>query len=292
MKQQHVLMLALSLHTLGWPAYAAWVPVDCKNRIEDVRQLHRELGRPDVEATWQNYVAAVRKSVPGSPVYAPHPFPKTEAEIVANFKYAYFDRLFEGTPWEGLPSREQPVYRALKENRLRIEIVQVEKWGLSRCASERPIPYLYLLRFFDQSGSEVARSTQHFTGLMGVYQSFSRQAPYLPSLGDLDSFLRSKFGREMHAEQAQYVSVDGLPDCSDHRPCVAFKSGAMLYLIDGGQLLYEIEPTAPRKSVAAFRAEQAAAGLARLGAIEYDAPMVTLGFEWARARLVGGQKPK
>lgn len=294
MVRRLTLIFALSLLVGDLSAHAAWVPVDCKDRIGEVRRLHREYGTADIELAWQNYEAAVRRSRPGSPLYTPFPFPKTAAEIVANFKYAYFERLFEGTPWEKLPAREQPVYKALKENQLRVEIVRVENWKLSRCTGVRPVPYLHLLRFFDPTGREVARSTQHFTGLMGLYQNLSRPAPYLPSLGELETFLQSKFGRTLHAEQAQYVSVSGLPDCADHRPCVAFKSEGTLYLIDGGRLLYEVGPAAPRKSVLTLRNEQVAAGLPglrRLGP-ELDTPMVTLGFEWTQARLVGGQKPQ
>src|SRR5215208_462080 len=105
---------------------AAWVPVDCKDRMKEIQQLHKERGVANVEGKWQAYLEAVREARPGSPVYAPHPFPKKADEIIADFRHAYFDRLFEGTPFEKLPPREQFVYKALKENRLRIEIVRVE----------------------------------------------------------------------------------------------------------------------------------------------------------------------
>ncbi|HEX9944269.1 MAG TPA: hypothetical protein VGG03_19840 [Thermoanaerobaculia bacterium] len=260
--------------------------------MAEVRQLHKHYGDADIETTWQHYLAEVRAARPGSPVYAPHPFPKSDAEIVGDFKYAYFDRLFEGMLWEKLPAKEQPVFRALKENRLRIEIVRIENWDLSRCG-RTPVPYYNLLRFFDPvSGKEVARSAQDFTGLMGIYHNLSERVPALPALPDVDALVRSRFGRTLAAEQAQYVTVGGLPYCSVTMPCIAFKSAGKLYLIDRGTLLYEIAPTAPRMSVTAFRDQQAAAGLPRLGAVEFDAPMITLGFEWARARLVGGEKPE
>lgn len=287
-------IFVLSLFVCNVAAHAAWVPVDCKDRLAEVRTLHKEFGTADIETAWQNHAAAVRRAKPGSPLYAPHPFPKTAADIVANFKYVYFEKLFDGTPWEKLPAREQPVYKALRENRLRIEIVRVENWGLSRCGRVHAVPYFYLLRFFDQAGKEVARSTEHVTGHMGVYHSLSGPASPLPPLNEVDGLLRSQFGRALHAEDVQYVSVGGLPYCSDHTPCVAFKSAGTLYLIDDGRLLYEIEPTAPRKSVRALRDERGAAGLAGLSRLgpEFDTPLVTLGFEWARARLIGGQKPE
>ncbi len=298
MRRTLIIALALPSLALGHSAGAAWVPVDCKDRMEEVRLLHKEFGATDIETAWRNHEAAVRRSRPGSPLYVPHPFPRTDAEIVANFKHAYFERLYEGTPWEKLPAKERPMYQALKEGRLRIEIVRVENWTLHRCTSVNPTPYFNLLRFFDERGRELGRSSQSFDGHMVLYHSLSKPLPPLPSLGRIAAFLQERFGRTLQPEQAQYVSLDGLPNCKDHRPdvpCVAFKAANKLYVIDGGQLLYEIAPAAPRKSVTAFRDERAAAGLAgltRLGVIEYDAPLVTLGFEWAKARLVGGQKPQ
>jgi hypothetical protein len=277
------------------PAYAAWVPVDCKDRIEEVRQLHRGQGTADIEAAWRDHAVAVRKSPSGSPLYTPHPFPTTNAQIVANFKHVYFERLYAGIPWDKLPAKEQPVYKALKEGRLRFDVVRVENWTLYRCTSKQPDQFYNLLRLFDQTGREVARSVQSSTGLMVLYRNLPQSQSFLPPLDQVSTFLRARFGRAEQVEQAQYVSLDGLPYCRGHRPdapCVAFKAAGKLYLIDGGRLLYEIVPTAPRQSVTAFRAAQRAAGPPPLGFTEFDAPMVTLGFEWAKARLVGGQKPK
>jgi len=260
--------------------------------MKEIQQLHKERGVANVEAKWQAYLEAVREARPGSPVYAPHPFPKKADEIIADFRHAYFDRLFEGTPFEKLPPREQFVYKALKENRLRIEIVRVENWTPSRCG-RTPVPYIHLLRLFDPAtGKEVARSTQEFTGIMGVYHNLSGPASDLPALDEIETVVRKRFGRTLSPQEVQYVSVGGLPYCSDHKPCVAFKAAGKLYLVDGGALLYEIAPTAPRTSVTALRSQRAEAGPARLGVTEYDVPMVTLGFEWAKARLVGGQKPQ
>jgi hypothetical protein len=275
------------------PAHAAWVPVDCKDRIEEVRQLHSGQGTADIEAAWRDYAAAVKRSRPDSPFYTPHPFPTTDAEIIANFKYVYFEKLYE--PRDKLPAGEQNVYKALKEGRLRFEVVRVENWTLYRCTSKQPSPFYSLLRLLDQTGREVARSVQTSTGHFVVHNNLSQPLPSLPPLDQVSSFLRARFGRTEQIDQAQYVSLDGLPYCRGHRPdapCVAFKAAGKLYLIDGGRLLYEIGPTAPRQSVTAFRAAQRAAGRPPLGFAEFDAPMVTLGFEWAKARLVGGQKPQ
>jgi hypothetical protein len=283
-------VLYFTIAAAGLPAHAAWVPVDCKARMEEVRLLHKQQGNPDIESSWQNYQAAVRKSQPGSPLYAPFPFSKSDAEIIQNFKYAYFERLFNGTPWERLPSREQPIFKALKENRVRIEVVRVENWSLSRCGSSRPIPFFNLLRLFDPTtGKELARSTQHFTGLMGSYSNVSDRTPGMPGLTQVGAVIRARFGQALPVEEAQYVTVSGLPYCANESPCIAFKAKSKLYLMDGEDLLYEIDAAAPRLSVSAFRQQQGRR-LRSLGDVDLENPLVTVGFEWARARLVGGHK--
>ncbi len=268
-----------------------WVPVDCRDRAQEIRQLDKGSKKPDLETVRQEYQDKVRSAKPGSPLYIPHPFPRTLTEMVSNFKYAYFERLFSGIPLEKLPERERTIFKALKEDRLRVEAVRVEDWTLSRCSKMVPTPYFFLLRFFDpENGQEVARSTQNFAGIMGMYRQEGKPLE-LPALSSVASILRTRFGREMRTEQAQYVRVSGLPYCDDHSPCIAFKSEARIYLLDAGKLLYEVAPDAPRKSVLARREQalqEGLRGLTRLGA-QSSNPEITLGFEWVAARLVGGK---
>jgi hypothetical protein len=286
----------LSLFTLFIciSTHAAWVPVDCKDRPLEVQSLHRTIAVADLEKVRQSYRAAVLKARPGSSLYAPHPYPRTREEIIENFRYAYFDRLFAGKSLETLPERERPIYGDLKEGRLRVDILRIENWDLSRCTGESPSPFYYLLRFFDpKTGREVARSKQFETGHMGIYRhAFLDNERSLPALAEVPAVLRSRFSRVIPVEQVQYVMAAGLPHCWDDSPCIAFKSQGKLYLLDGGELLYEVDPGAPRTSVMARREQQIREGLQPLGVTEMDAPLVSLGFEWARARRVGGQRPQ
>jgi hypothetical protein len=272
-------------------AHAAWVPVDCQDRSLEVQSLHK-MSAADLGKIRQNYRAAVLKAKPRSPLYAPRPYPQTREEIIDNFRYAYFDRLFAGKSLESLPERERPLYKALKEGRLRIDILRIENWDFSRCTGEDPSPFYYLLRFFDPAtGNEVARSKQFSTGHMGIYRHASETEQPLPDLAKVPAVLRSSFSLAIPVEQPQYVMAAGLPHCWDDRPCIAFKSQGKLYLLDGGELLYEIAPAAPRISILARRDQQARERrLQPLGVTEMDTPLVTLGFEWARAQLVGGPK--
>jgi hypothetical protein len=273
-------------------AYAAWVPVDCKDRPLEVQSLHK-MSAADLEKVRQNYRAAVLKAKPRSPLYAPHPYPKNREEIISNFRYAYFDRLFAGKSLESLRERERSIYKALKEEKIRIDILRVENWDFSRCTGEDPSPFYYLLRLFDSTtGKEVARSKQFRTGHLGIYRHTSEAERPLPGLAEIPAALQSRFSLSIPVEQPQYVMAAGLPHCWEDQPCIAFKSQGKLYLLDGGELLYEIAPGAPKTSIMARREQQAREGLQPLGSREMDTPLVTLGFEWARARLVGGRKPQ
>jgi len=273
-------------------AVFAWVPADCQDRGDEWQKFHLALGRRDIQRTWQSYPAAVRNARPRSPLYSPFPYPKNDKEVVANFKYAYFDRLFQGIPLEKLPARELPIYNNLKEGRLRVEVVRLENWEPTRCTETSPSPFFYLLRFYDQQGKEVARSTQYDTGQMAIYRHVSEVERALPVLANLSAFVRARFGRNLVIEQPQYVVAGGLPYCWNDKPCIAFKSQGKVYVIDGGELLYEVDTAAPRTSIMARREQQRREGLQSLGFTEFDAPMISLGFEWARARLVGGQKSR
>lgn len=277
----------------GAPAQAAWTPVDCADRAGEVQSLHNSIfkGR-DVAEMRRKYRAEVMAAKPRTPLYAPHPYPKTRQEVVQDFKYAYFNRLFEGLSVEQLPPRERPIYSALQQDRLRFDLLRVENWEMSRCLGESPVPFYHLLRLIDSTtGREVARSKLYDTGHLAIYKHVSEEAQSaLPSLADLSGMLRSRLGVNMPVEAPQYVMSSGLPHCWDDLPCIAFRSKGKLYVLDAGKLLYEIDPAIPRISVSAKRQQQMALPLVRLGNHEIDAPTISLGFEYAKARLIAGRQ--
>lgn len=272
---------------------AAWVPTDCSDKPGELERFHQALGRNNIGKVWSDYREAVRKAVPGSPLYSPHPYPQTDQDVVENFRYAYFNRLFRGNSLEQLPASEIPIYKSLNANALRAEVLKIENWDLNRCTGNHPHPYYRLLRFFDpETGGEVARSEQFDSGLMASYRHVSATEEPLPALGTLSALLRTRFGRTIPVEQPQYVMVAGLPSCGENHPCVAFKSQGQIYLIDDGKVLYQLDPTTPRTSVQSRMQQQARAGVQTLGTSEFDRPMITLGFEWGTAQRIAGENPQ
>lgn len=280
-------LLALFTDTIS---EAAWVPTDCNDKQGELDRFHRDFGRNNIGKSWSDYREAVRKATPESPLYAPHPYPRNDQDVIDNFRYAYFNRLFGRTSLEKLPSSEAPVYKALNANALRAEVLKVENWDLSRCTSDHPHPYYNLVRLFDPAtGAEIARSEQFDTGLMASYRHVSSKEEPLPALGALSTLLHTRFGRALSIEQPQYVMLAGLPSCGENHPCVAFKSQGEVYLLADGKLLYQLDLTAPRVSIQNRMQQQARAGLQTLGTAELDRPMITLGFEWGTAKRVAGE---
>lgn len=287
---RRLIILCLLVAIDKTPAFA-WVPTDCKDKPGELESFHQARGRGNIDKAWADYREAVQKAQPGSPLYAPHPYPRNDQQVIDNFRYAYFERLFRGVAPEKLPPKERPIYNALTANALRVEIIKVENWDLSRCTADRPHPYYNLLRFFDSAtGAEIARSEQYDSGLMASYRHISSKES-LPALADLSALLRTRFGRTLPIEQSQYVMMAGLPSCGERHPCIAFKSQGQIYLVDDGNLLYQVDAAAPRISVKDRKQQQAWEGTRSLGVTEVDAPTVTLGFEWGKAKRIAGERP-
>lgn len=267
-----------------------WVPADCQSRMNEIQQLWRlSKIEGEVQAEWAKRLERFRAAEPGSLQYIPKPFPKTRDQLLENFRYFYFDKLFD-QGLDALPEREKPIYRGLKEQTIQVRTARVVNWRLSRCNGEVPSPYFHLLRLYDRkTGRELARFSMEHTGMMARYGHVTPTAELaIPDLSSLGSLLRERFGFTARVESPQYVAADGLPSCSKNLPCIGFRSGRQIYLLDRGELLYEIGPEAARKSVLQRRQEMVDAGLQALGHHEIERPFVTTGFEWVQARRVGG----
>jgi hypothetical protein len=180
-----------------------------------------------------------------------------------------------------------------------VEILRVENWNPDRCSLQRPKPFYWVLRLFAQEGgAELGRFVLHDSGLWAEFTpldpvpDFSgNQAAEPVPLAGLRSRLETELGESLEPEEAQYVAVDALPGCSVQVPCAAFKAGAKIFLLTSAELLYEVDPAAGLVPVLEMRRHQIAKGLPGLGP-DSRAPMISLGFVWAPARLVAGEPPR
>ena len=220
----------VSFAVLASAAYSQpWVPSDCGHRFD---------------ASWRAFAQAMQEAKPGSPIYAPKPFPKTVAEVIENFKYGYA-QMWKRTRWVDLPEDERPFFRAVQNETLALRIERVENWTPTRCLAEHQKDFFYLLYVTDTaSGQEVARFTLNQNGLVsGWAVSPSAKdaiaAPYraavAPKLTAAVASVRSRFG--VKADRAQYVTTYGTPmECPVVAPCIALQAGSKSYLLKGMDL--------------------------------------------------------
>lgn len=281
-------LLTLLLVTWTGTALAQpWVPVRCQDRLQEVESLAE--GSKSAEASWREFAESVRRAEPGSTGYAPYPYPRTKAQVIADFEYAFRHILIRDTEPEDMLEGDRKIDRALRRGELRVDVVRVENWDLGRCSLRRPLIFLHLLRLYDAAGSEIARFTVNDTGLWG--QSSFGPTPSreewngaILDLEDLEEVLKG-LGFAGPVTAPQYVYAGGLPVCSPVTPCIAFRSKGDIFLLDGGRTLYEL---APRERWSSVLERRAARMKAPFAPDDPRQPWVTVGFAWAPARHVAG----
>lgn len=285
------LLCALLSFGFAFPAVAGppWVPVGCKEKPEELREWRLDVGIP--ASAWERYRQAVREARPGDSVFAPHPYPVQREDIVEDFLYGYFEVFFRNP--DAMELEERPIYDSLKAGTIRFEVERVENWGVSRCGSDRFVSHYHLLRLFDQVGREVSRAVLPPSGLLARYGRLEASGRTFPEPKATRSILRDRYGLDLIPSDAQLVTVDGLPSpCRPENPCLAFRTQGRVWLMENGWFsngLYEVLPDSRRLSMPAWRKQQAQRGL-RLGVVDRERPLVSIGFEWAEARRVAEER--
>jgi len=282
-----VLLIALATRPVDASAAGAhWVPVDCDDRPGEVAAVWPG-GTASLERVWEAQERAVREARPGDRDYVPRPFPQGRREVVEDFLYGYFHR-FHASP-RSVESEERETYRDLRHGRARFEVERVETWSPSRCSRIARWPFHYLVRVYDARGREASRGSVAPSGEIGMYGRLTDRIRPLPLPRELNRVLGERYGLEMGVQRAQLVTLGGLPSqCSVLQPCIAFRANGHTYVMETGPFsnsLYEIPADSRRVAVRDFAAERAASGLG-LCQVDFERPLVSIGFEWAEARRV------
>lgn len=194
----------------------------------------------------------VRQARPGSPVYVPHPYPKTEHAVFANFVEQFREMSFDDEPARDL--------RALLDQQLiRYEVVEVAEWR-HRCGrlygtSDRR----FLLRLFHVgTGEEVGRMTLHQSGLLGTLDFSVEGEPIRladgHALESFDEAIAAARAAGIEPKDLQYVALGGGIACYDDVPCIAFRQGGRVFFYRSGRL-YELEHEKVRVDAQRFGGE-------------------------------------
>ena len=229
------LLLSVASETEAWPAQ--WFLESCPAAF-------------DIEAA--KFAQAVRRARPGSPVYVPHPYPKTEHAVFANFVEQFREMSFDDEP-------ERDLRALLDQQLIRYEVVEVAEWQM-RC---RPIrgtsDRRFLLRLFHVgTGEEVGRMTLHESGLLGTLNFSDDGEPIRLADGhNIESFDEAAAAARaagINPKDLQYITLGGGIACYDAMPCIAFRQGGKVFFYRSGKL-YELEHEKVRVDAQRFGGE-------------------------------------
>lgn len=284
-----VLVWTVVLVTTASSAQPAWTPVPCAAKMAEIESFRAGGASLSVAERWHAFERAVRQAQKGEAVYAPRAYPETEEEILENLEYAVREVVVGATPLDQMTSGIRQLWTDILEDELRADVVRVENWVPDRCSLQRPKPYYHLVRVFDDQRQEYARVLLHDTGLFAeVATRSSRDDSATKSWMELDdatSLLEEEFGWKGAIVDKQWVAVDGLPSCSSISPCIAFRSGGASYILMNRELLYEVATRQPM-SVKEHTKRLQDAGLGSRGIHDWETPLLSIGFAWARAQRI------
>jgi len=261
-------------------------PVDCSDRMDEIAQIVGVEGSAQLRAQWAKHRHFVLHDKPGGSYYAPQPYPKAEDAVLENFRYAYFQKLFDQGP-DRLEEPERSIYVGLEEGTIIGVVSKVENWSLSRCSPSRPVPFYHLVRLFSSGGKELARATVMPSGLLGEYAQVTDVASRAwTSFESIEGRVEKMLGRPLRVRRARNVAIDGLPlHCGPLTPCAVFEAEGSTWILDRGALLFEVGPDARRESVLDHRERVRREGAAAQAA-SWSTPLVTLGFQWVEVALI------
>ncbi len=221
------ILLGLALALLGAAAASAtWNVIPCS-------AAHRK--------DWQAFAKEMRTVTPDSPIYVPHPFPRTSQEAFDDFLF-YHRRAFADIPLDKMRPDEHRFFTDLDKNQLNIQVVKVANWTPLFCGAKRERAFYFLFKVFERSsGTEIVRVAVNSDGLVStlMFRSLKPElAQYpkaFPSLAAATGTARSASGASALAG-AQYVTAWGTLDCNPLIPCVALRSGSDVFVVKNSQV--------------------------------------------------------
>ena len=208
-------LLTLSVLLCTGSALAAWHVVPC-----DAHTL----------AQRAKFAAAVHKARPGGPLYAPKPFPATDAQVVE-------DLVQQITDIYGRPQSTgvfQAVAQGMRDGIYRYDVVRVADWTPGRCASagNGGDSYFLILIVDRVSGFEVARATILETGLFGDIAVRSPSIAVEP-IEPPEAAVTKLAGHGIQARDPQFVATTGSLQCDMLRPCAAARNASGIFIASG-----------------------------------------------------------
>jgi hypothetical protein len=170
------------------------------------------------------FAAKVRAAKSGDALYVRVPFPKTDAEVVADLVDQFVDVYASKSS-----TRFTPIAQAMARGAYRYEVLRVEDWSPARCAGAgNHGDFYYLVTIRDAAGVGVARASINQVGLVGTLA--------IPAGGEheirpVDVAAGKLAAHGVNAHDAQYVTAWGSLECHPLRPCVVSRNENGLYVV-------------------------------------------------------------
>lgn len=272
--------VAYGLMWLVASAAMAWTPSEC------AKELH---------PGWAEHAQRIQTAEPGSPIYAPKPYPKTEAEIIEDFRYGFL-LLLGDNDLSDQPAAVKTVFDGLESGDLKFEIDRIENWSLTRCQPTREKAFYHLVRVYLPDGeTEIARGAVNEDGLLGAWQYRPedealalRWSEALRSPKEIQSEVAR--ATAIRGSQAQWVQTSGTVRCSLFEPCVALRGKGRTYVVDRLGGIHEVRDEGPR--VCRQQATEPAARSALMETLhDTDGSLISIGADFAVTERVGQIDP-
>jgi hypothetical protein len=187
---------------------------------------------PEGERGWSPFEHAVRTAAPGSTIFVPRPYPRSDREVIEDFLYHYKDAYSRGFD-------EKQLREAIANQKVSFSVLRVENWTTLRCGTNRKQDFYDMVRVFAAgSGTELARAVLDDSGLMVMLENFTSSPKnvdkaalrkvLIPEAHDALQEVATRF--KVVGDSPEYVMSFGTIPCSFTRPCLAFRHGAGSYL--------------------------------------------------------------
>ncbi|HEV8241681.1 MAG TPA: hypothetical protein VGS57_20120 [Thermoanaerobaculia bacterium] len=182
----------------------------------------------------------ILQAKPGSDVFVPKPFPRTNEEVVADFEQQ-IRATFSPEPGHQAPPAIANLFTRLEAKTIRFEIVPVTEWRPERCGQVRgQHDRLFLIRLYDSTtAKELSRASLGETGLLGVVSTPGPNSKLAidHDIEPLDAAQRVAQQVGLAAKDLQYVAVAS-PSilCEQTTPCIAFRASGVAYLYRSNRL--------------------------------------------------------
>jgi hypothetical protein len=193
---------------------------------------------------------------PNSPSYVPYPYPKTDFEIIEDFKYAV--KILFG-PKEGkhtslargYTDNSKLMLEILGENP-NLEITQIIE--VKDMIQTSPSHYYFLLQIVDKKGKVVAVGTLKDCGLMGGVAMCSEKVKFKPFKNEeqVRKIISDALG-QVKINEMEMIFVYSTLDCDPFSPLWKVSTSAGIFFIDHFyDDIYSVENESPWTSGNAF----------------------------------------